>query len=848
MSERAIFLAALDKDPSERAAFLDEACAGDQTLRRAVETLLRLHAAADPFLEVPAVEQLAAAPGPEGAAADLSFLAPPSRPGALGRLGHYEVLEVVGQGGMGVVLRARDTKLERVVAIKVLAAPLTASGTARQRFAREARAAAAVRDEHVIDIHDVCDDAAVPYIVMEYIDGCTLDALLRRGGPLGVPEVLRIGMQVARGLAAAHQQGLIHRDVKPANILLENGVQRVKLTDFGLARAADDASLTQSGVIAGTPLYMAPEQARGESVDGRTDLFSLGSVLYEMCTGRPAFRAETAVAVLRRVCREAPRPIRDINPDVPAALCRVIERLHAKEPADRPASAREVADVLTELLADLNGRSRLPSGTSALQGPARQAGPTRHHWRWAAAALVLLVAGLGMGEATGVTDVRGTVIRLLSPQGTLVVEVDDPGVSVAVDGADVVITGAGAKEIRLKPGQHKVEASKDGQVVRRELVTVTRNSRQVVRVSQEAAPVTEAERREKSAAALPAAKLKKSLHGHTQAVNNVAYSPDGRLLASGDEAGEVRVWDLPGGALRYVLPAQGAAVHALAFSPDGKSLVTATVHGEVGDVNIWEAATGKPAGTLKGHPQGVFEVSFFPDGKTLVSAGWDATIRLWDFAARRPLRTIPSPEGQWIRSVPVSAGGKIAVGSGDKVFLLGSDGQLVQTFDTPAGPLGFSPDGRLLAGTTWKQGRVTVWDVNTGEKVGAWHAHEGLANGVAFSHSGRTLVTAGSDGVRFWNVATHQQVAEVQHEGEAYQLAFSPDGGDLATTGRDDRLVKLWDVSFLRALEAPQKSKLKRMTGSCREPRGLPGGLPPAGTSPAAPRLRVVPPREKNVA
>ncbi len=503
-SEQAIFLAALDKDPAERAAFLDEACAGDAALRQDVETLLRLHAEPHRFLNVPAVEQLAAAEAVlVTGAADLSFLTPSSEPGSLGRLDHYEVLEVVGKGGTGVVLRARDAKLERAVALKVLAAPLAASGTARQRFAREARAAAAVRDEHVVAIHAVRDDAPLPYLVMEYIDGCNLEALLRKGGPLGVREVLRIGVQVASGLAAAHRQGLIHRDVKPANILLENGVQRVKLTDFGLARAADDASLTQTGLIAGTPLYMAPEQAAGEPIDARSDLFSLGSVLYELCAGRPAFRAPTTVAVIRRVCDEAPRPVREVNPDVPEPLCRVIDRLHAKKPADRPASATEVADLLAGLLADLNsGRSRGSSGT--LQGPAPQAPPTHRRWLWAAAALALLLAGLGVGEATGVTAVRGTVIRLFSPEGTLVVEVDEPSVSVAVDGADVVITGAGAKEIRLRPGQYQVEASKEGQVVRRELVTVTRNGRQVVRISKESAPLTAAKAWEKSVAALSA--------------------------------------------------------------------------------------------------------------------------------------------------------------------------------------------------------------------------------------------------------------------------------------------------------------------------------------------------------
>jgi tRNA A-37 threonylcarbamoyl transferase component Bud32 len=470
MNERTVFLAALEKeDSAQRRAYLNDACAGDGALRERVEALLRAHEREGKFLDVPAVEQLVAAEVESGKTGDeLTFLSPASEPGSLGRLDHYEILEVIGRGGTGVVLRARDTKLLRIVALKVLAAALAVSGTARQRFVREARAAAAVRDDHVIDIRAVRDDAPMPYLVMEYIDGCNLDTLLRKGGPPEVKEILRIGIQVARGLAAAHQHGLIHRDVKPANILLENGVQRVKLTDFGLARAAADASLTQTGFIAATPLYMAPEQAAGEPIDARADLFSLGSVLYALCTGTTAFRAETTVAVIKRVCEETPRPIRAINPDIPESVCRVIERLHAKKPAERPASAGEVADLLTRLLADVSEPGTQRSGASGAPRAAHFAALRtrlgRRKWFWGVAALVLLSAGLGFGEATGVTDVRGTVIRLFVPEGTLVVEVDDPGVSVTVDGGDVVITGAGAKEIRLKPGQYQVEASKDGKL------------------------------------------------------------------------------------------------------------------------------------------------------------------------------------------------------------------------------------------------------------------------------------------------------------------------------------------------------------------------------------------------
>ena len=247
--------------------------------------------------------------------AEVDFLDPPAEPGDLGRFGPYRVQGVIGRGGMGVVLRAFDTSLHRLVAIKVLAPELAANASARRRFLREARAAASVVHDHVVTIHAVDEAKGLPYLVMRLVEGKSLQDRLDREGPLGLAEILRIGRQAAQGLAAAHAQGLVHRDIKPSNILLENGVERVKITDFGLARAVDDASLTQSGVVAGTPQYMAPEQARAEAVDHRADLFSLGSVMYAMCTGVPPFRAASALAVLRRVADDTPRPNREDNPD-----------------------------------------------------------------------------------------------------------------------------------------------------------------------------------------------------------------------------------------------------------------------------------------------------------------------------------------------------------------------------------------------------------------------------------------------------------------------------------------------------------------------------------------------------
>ncbi len=281
----------------------------------------------------------------------VDFLEPSDDPKLLGRLGEYEICEVIGRGGMGVVLKGYQKELHRHVAVKVLAPHLATSGAARRRFAREAQATAAIVNPHVMAIHSVHANAKLPYLVMPFVPCESLQQRLDRQGPLELRDILRIGTQAARGLAAAHAQGLVHRDVKPANILLETNVDRVMLTDFGLARAVDDATLTRTGIIAGTPQYMSPEQANGDAVDHRSDLFSLGSVLYAMCTARPPFRAETTFGVLRRIRETAPRPIREINADIPEWLDHFVMKLLSKEASSRIATAVEVASLLEQCLA-----------------------------------------------------------------------------------------------------------------------------------------------------------------------------------------------------------------------------------------------------------------------------------------------------------------------------------------------------------------------------------------------------------------------------------------------------------------------------------------------------------------
>ena len=525
-----IFLQATEfRDAALRITFLDSACSGDSDLRERVEALLRSHDTAGSFLGKPAValpdagfaqamtvsaSQLSAGTlgaHPDEQSARLSYLAASSKPNSLGRLGHYEVLEVLGQGGFGIVFRAFDETLQRIVAIKVLAPALAATSPARKRFLREAQSSAKIRHENVVHIYAV-EEQPLPYLVMEFVPGETLQQRLDRTGPLDVAEVIQIGRQIAEGLAAAHATGLIHRDIKPANILIESGPGgRVKITDFGLARAADDASLTHSGAVAGTPTFMAPEQARGETLDHRADLFSLGSVLYTICSGRPPFRASNSLAVLKRVAEDTPRPIPEIIPEVPHWVCEIITRLHAKQPDNRIASAREVADLLSRGADAMQGQSKVSAPPEAplagehiwrsdeasahpiripSQLPPHGKSSFRTHLRTIAIVAMLLFAGLGLTEANGVTDFRGTVIRLLSSDGTLAIEIDDPDISLQIDESDIVIRGAGAKEIRLKPGQYKVRASKDGKVVQQELVTVTRNDRQVVRITREGSPAT----------------------------------------------------------------------------------------------------------------------------------------------------------------------------------------------------------------------------------------------------------------------------------------------------------------------------------------------------------------------
>ncbi|MDR3634014.1 MAG: serine/threonine-protein kinase, partial [Isosphaeraceae bacterium] len=275
----------------------------------------------------------------------IRLLAPPTDPAALGRLAHYEIIRRVGRGGMGRVFQAFDTALQRNVAVKILAAPLAASPMARRRFLREARAAAALNHPNIVTVHAVGEFGSIPYLVMEYVGGGSLSVRLRASAPLPPGEVIRLGAQVAHGLAAAHAQGLVHRDIKPANLLLDDATGRIKITDFGLAQATLDPSESASpGQTAGTPSFLAPELLVGVPATSRSDLFSLGCVLYAMVDGGSPFRGTQFLEVATRLASDTPVSLERLDPRIPPALAALVAGLLEKSPEARhPGTAAEVA-------------------------------------------------------------------------------------------------------------------------------------------------------------------------------------------------------------------------------------------------------------------------------------------------------------------------------------------------------------------------------------------------------------------------------------------------------------------------------------------------------------------------
>jgi serine/threonine protein kinase/Leucine-rich repeat (LRR) protein len=299
--------------------------------------------------------------------AEMPRFAGPSHDGEIGRLGRYRIQKELGRGGMGAVYLAFDERLQRKLALKVMLPKAAANATAKERFLREARAAAQISSDHVVNIFEADEIDGIPFIALQFLQGYPLDEYLKKKGNLTLPQIVRIAADTALGLAKAHKLGIVHRDIKPGNLWLEAPTGRVKILDFGLAKpvlASEGAELTGSGAVMGTPAYMAPEQGMGKPVDVRADLFSLGCVLYRLCTGKLPFDRPTIMAILTAIATEEPPPVREVNSSVPEPLAELIRRLMAKNPDHRPASAQDVVKELDRISAMLKTDSKAEASTS----------------------------------------------------------------------------------------------------------------------------------------------------------------------------------------------------------------------------------------------------------------------------------------------------------------------------------------------------------------------------------------------------------------------------------------------------------------------------------------------------
>jgi WD40 repeat protein len=739
-------------------------------------------------------------------------------------LGRFELRRELGRGGFGVVWLAHDAQLDRDVALKVPRADVLEDPELRERFLREARAAAALDHPNVVPLYEAGEVGSVCYIASAYCPGTNLAAWLRqRAEPVPAREAALLVATLADGVEHAHSRGVVHRDLKPANVLLvdrraskdacpsEEGRQgclqyEPKITDFGLAKllegepgASAAGVQTESGAIVGTPCYMAPEQAGGHSreVGPAADIYALGAILYEVLTGRPPFQGETVLDILLQVRTQEPVPPGSLRPKLPRDLETICLKCLQKEPQRRYGSAEALADDLE----------------CWLDGEPIQARPVSTwrrvmYWTKRRPALAALIAVSGVAALALVAVLVGLFYNarletanteLRAQQGLARHHLYAAHLNLAQrawEGADLASVLELLEGHRPdQPGQEDLRGFEWHYLWRlchRELVTIRGHT----------SPVND---------------LGGNSDGHPFFGASVAFSPDSTHLATGFWDGTVKVWDARTGGKALALKGHTCRVFSVAFSPDGKHLASAGGNPSdsskpPGELKVWDAQTGREVCTLKGHQLWVWSVAFSPDGRRLASASQDQTVKVWDLqtgqetlsfrAHRNPVWSVCfSPDDKRLATASPDQTVKVwDAQTGQQVFALKGHN------NGRAASVAFSPDGKRLAGAfgSWVEraaqllgvgGGVAVWDAQTGEEELSFPGHTGPVTSVAFSSDGERLATASHDRtVKVWDAQSGKEALTLKgHTSAVNSVAFSPDGTRLASVSWDGT-VKVWDV------------------------------------------------------